>query len=142
MLKRGQDAHEIPLSRQAVALIEAQDRRGAYVFGRAGRTGFSGFSRAKARLDTALGSAVGSWTLHDTRHTFVTLMADHGLAQPHVIEAAINHLSGHKGGIAGRYNKATYRPEKAAAFQAWADWLEATAEGREPGSNVVPMRVG
>ena len=28
--------------------------------------------------------------------------------QPHIIEAAINHQSGHKAGIAGTYNRANY----------------------------------
>jgi len=32
--------------------------------------------------------------------------------QPHVIEAVVNHLSGHKGGIAGVYNRASYAEEK------------------------------
>ena len=39
------------------------------------------------------------------------------LAQPHVIEALVNHLGGvAKAGIAGVYNKAVYRTEKRAAL--------------------------
>jgi hypothetical protein len=30
---------------------------------------------------------------------------------PHVIEAIVNHVSGSKAGVAGVYNRATYRPE-------------------------------
>ena len=41
----------------------------------------------------------------------VTHMAEIGI-QPHVIEAVVNHISGHKGGVAGVYNRATYAAEK------------------------------
>jgi hypothetical protein len=36
---------------------------------------------------------------------------------PHVIEAALNHVSGHKAGVAGIYNRATYEPQKRAALE-------------------------
>ena len=45
------------------------------------------------------------WTLHDLRRTGATRMADSGV-QPHIIEAVLNHVSGHKGGVAGIYNRA------------------------------------
>ena len=45
-------------------------------------------------------------------------MADIGV-QPHVIEAILNYVSGHKGGIAGVYNRATYAVEKADALSRW-----------------------
>jgi hypothetical protein len=39
----------------------------------------------------------------------------------------VNHVSGHEGGVAGIYNRATYGPQKARALQAWADHLLSTA---------------
>ena len=51
-------------------------------------------------------------------------MAEIGI-QPHVIEAVLNHISGHKAGVAGVYNKATYLPEKTAALARWAEHLVA-----------------
>jgi integrase len=92
------------------------------VFGE-GEGSFSGWSRCKRRLDAR--SGVSGWTLHDLRRSFVTHSAELGTA-PHVIEAAVNHLSGHKGGIAGVYNRAVYGPEKARAMQVWADHLLAS----------------
>jgi integrase len=65
------------------------------------------------------------WTLHDLRRTVVTGMAEIGV-QPHVIEAIVNHVSGHKAGVAGIYNRATYAVEKRAALQTWANHLEET----------------
>ena len=79
--------------------------------------------------------------LQDVRRSVVTHMAELGI-EPHVIEAIVNHVSGHKGGVAGVYNHARYRPQKAIALQRWADWLEATVEGREPTGNVVMMMAG
>jgi integrase len=150
--------HEVPLSTQALALIDG--RGDPFLFGRDGRNPFSGYSRAKARLDEQIarqraeqrlgrklhkgealepGDHLAPWTLHDVRRSGVTHMAELGI-EPHVIEAVANHVSGHKGGIAGIYNKATYREQKKIALQRWADWLEATVEGREPVSNVRPMQ--
>jgi hypothetical protein len=45
-------------------------------------------------------------------------MADIGV-QPHIIEAVLNHQSGHKAGIAGIYNRSSYTKEKAEALARW-----------------------
>jgi hypothetical protein len=45
-------------------------------------------------------------------------MAELGI-QPHIVEAVLNHVSGHKGGIAGIYNRAQYSSEKAQALARW-----------------------
>ena len=113
----------MPLSTQAAAILAVRDGGCAtdFVFGRDG-TGFSGWSRAKARLDAAVGLSE-PWVIHDIRRSVVTGMAEIGIA-PHVIEAAVNHISGHKGGVAGVYNKAQYSQEKRAALQRWADHLD------------------
>jgi integrase len=139
LLRRGQTHHETPLSRQALELLDAQPRRGPFLFGRRGRTGFSGYSDAKRKLDAVLGEAVAPWTIHDIRHSVVTHMAEIGIA-PHIIEAIVNHLSGHTGRIAGIYNHAAYREPKRVALQTWADWLEDLVRGREPGANVVRLK--
>jgi hypothetical protein len=39
---------------------------------------------------------------------------------PHIVEACLNHVSGHKAGVAGIYNRATYEPEKRLALELWA----------------------
>jgi hypothetical protein len=52
------------------------------------------------------------------RRTAATGMADIGV-QPHVIEAVLNHVGGHKAGVAGIYNRSTYAAEKRAALDAW-----------------------
>ncbi|SEE28090.1 protein of unknown function [Rhizobiales bacterium GAS191] len=139
--------HEVPLSSEAAAIlsgIEKRDER-KLVFG--SREGpFSGWSKAKAALDGRLSKALREkhgaktelvpWRLHDIRRTAATGMADLGVL-PHVIEAILNHTSGHKAGVAGIYNRASYSAEKRAALTLWAEHVKALVGA---GSNVVPMK--
>jgi len=46
-------------------------------------------------------------------------MAEIGIL-PHVVEAVLNHISGHKAGVAGIYNRAIYSSEKKHALALWA----------------------
>ena len=50
----------------------------------------------KERLDASIGK-MPEWTLHDLRRTAATGMGDLGV-EPHVIEAALNHVNGSKAG--------------------------------------------
>ena len=45
-------------------------------------------------------------------------MAEIGV-QPHIIEAVLNHVSGHRAGVAGIYNRAQYASEKREALELW-----------------------
>jgi integrase len=118
--------HRLPLSDMAVDIIKATLRRlgREHVFGghRGGERGggFSDWTRQKHALDER--SGVSRWVLHDLRRTAATRMADLGV-QPHVIEEALNHRSGHRRGVAGTYNRSTYEPEVRAALAKWADHL-------------------
>lgn len=111
--------HQVSLSDRVASILEALPRRDEreLVFG-TGKGGFSGWGQSKARSDRR--SGLNDWRIHDLRRTAVTGMAELGI-QPHVIEAVVNHVSGHKGGVAGIYNRATYADEKRNALQRWAD---------------------
>jgi integrase len=128
--------HVVPLSGPATAILEGQVRRADrdLVFGN-GEGGFSGWSKAKRALDAKL-EHVDPWRLHDLRRTVSTVMAEssddperqsigwRGLSVfPHVVEAVLNHVSGHKAGVAGVYNRASYAPEKRNALNLWAAHL-------------------
>ena len=71
-----------------------------FVFTTNASTTISGFSKIKRRLDAMMN--IAPWRVHDLRRTAVTMMAEIGIL-PHVIEAVVNHISGHKGGVAGTY---------------------------------------
>ena len=132
--------HEVPLSQPALDILGARARVDgrALVFGLRGP--FSGWSKAKEALDrrmaSELGHAPSAWRLHDIRRTVATRLAELGV-QPHVIEAILNHVSGHKAGIAGVYNRASYANEKRQALDLWGEHVAAVVEGRT--SNIAPL---
>lgn len=125
--------HDVPLSSEAKAILAEMDKRGDrdHVFGR-GDGPFSGWSKAKVALDKRILAAhrsndpkakpMPSWRIHDLRRTAATRMADLGV-QPHVVEAVLNHVSGHKASVAGIYNRAAYDAEKRAALKLWGEYL-------------------
>ena len=39
---------------------------------------------------------------------------------PHIVEAVLGHISGHKGGVGGVYNRAQYLDQKRAALEKYA----------------------
>jgi integrase len=117
-----------------------EDRDAIFGEGDSGR-GFSGWSKCKERLDKRIAEAaskVKSWRLHDIRRSVATHMAELGTL-PHVIEAVLNHISGHKAGIAGVYNRALYANETRQALDVWGAHIEALAAGKLA-SNVTRMK--
>lgn len=152
-------AHDVPLSSSALVVLAGLPKRENrdLVFGR--RSGpFSGWSRAKAGLDRRIAEqrasaagrskpttqdAIAHWTLHDLRRSADTYMAEMGI-EPHVIEAVINHAGGHRAGVAGVYNRATYAEQKRIALNRWAVWMmeqfgESPAGEAEEGGDVISL---
>jgi integrase len=124
--------HTIPLAATARALLAempVQEGR-ELVFGK-GAGPFGDWSNSKKKLDAAIagnGKPLPPWTIHDLRRSVATGMADIGI-QPHIIEAVLNHVSGHKGGVAGIYNRANYAKEKAEALARWDAHVAAIVGG-------------
>ena len=99
----------------------------AYVFG-GGARGFNNFYKVKVVLDARC--QIAPWRLHDLRRTVATRMADIGI-QPHSIEAVLNHVSFHKAGWAGVYNRSAYTREVRNALPTWADHVASIVSGEE-----------
>jgi integrase len=116
--------HTIPLSAPARNILHTQFQRHNhdFLFGRRPGRPLTGWSNLKASLDRRIGSAVANWTHHDLRRTFATKLAELGVA-PHIVEALLNHASGHKHGVAGVYNRAEYEAQKLHALNLWAEHL-------------------
>ena len=112
--------HIVPLSDAAMAVIETTPRRAGrkHLFGD-GDGGYSGWSRSKRRLDGRLPADMVPWVLHDIRRSVITHLGENGFALPHVREMLVNHISGHKSGTAGIYDKAEYLPERRRALDLW-----------------------
>lgn len=135
--KNGQ-AHLVPLSAPAVAILRGLPKidKADLVFTSNGRTAVSGFSKAKERMDLALGEGVPPWVFHDLRRTAATGMARLGVALP-TIEKVLNHTSGSFGGIVGVYQRHGFDAEKRHALDAWGAFVERLTGGQ--GDNVVAL---
>jgi integrase len=135
--------HIVPLPPPAMALIVEQPVLGAHVLTTTGSTPISGWSKIKRKVDDQMlelareergeNFAIQQWGLHDLRRTAVTGMAELGI-RPDVIEQVVNHISGHRGGVAGVYNRAALLPERKAALERWAAHVLGIASKRKAGS--------
>jgi integrase len=130
----------VPLSPAAVAILKGRPRQDGrdIVFGR-GENGFRDWSGSKAELNAKLNGAVELFTLHDFRRSLSTTAHDRFDVQPHVVEALLGHVSGHQGGVAGKYNKAAYLDQRRRALERWADHI-AGLVGEKPAAKVVKLR--
>jgi integrase len=135
--------HLVPMSDAVSGILEqAKINVSDLLFGYGENRPFSGWTKAKEKLDARVEKATGTvlphWTPHDLRRTCATRMAELGV-QPHLVEAVLNHVSGHKHGVAGIYNRATYAAEKRQALGLWAAHVNAIVAGNQS-SNVVMLR--
>jgi integrase len=120
--------HELPMSRQVRDILSRRrllkhPRYGGeggseYVWGKR----WTSWSEGKAKLDAKL-NGIAPWRLHDLRRSCATHLAELGV-MPHIVEAVLNHISGHKSGVAGIYNRARYTEDMRAALQTWGNYVD------------------
>lgn len=117
--------HVVPLSRQAVALLQQlQEISGIYPLLFVGR-----YNSAQPRSNTVFLMALrrlgyeGRQTAHGFRHIASTLLNEQGFNADH-IEAQLAHV---KDGVAGVYNKAKYLEQRKVMMQWYADHLDQLA---------------
>ena len=122
--------HTLPLTPLALDIISSIPERVGreYLFGDHS-VGFTVWNVAKKELDKRL-DKIAPWKLHDLRRSVATWMAEHGI-QPHIIEAILNHYGGHRGGVAGIYNRATYAGPMRDALLVWDNYLRSIISGGE-----------
>jgi len=125
--------HVVPLSRQALALLqdnlppEAAPGDGL-IFATSTGAPLGNWDRSTKGIQQRSGTA--GWTRHDLRRTGATMLGEMG-ELPDIVEAALNHVS-IRSPLAATYNRSRYRPQVAAALQRLADTLdeiEGTAGG-------------
>jgi integrase len=114
-------AHTLPLMPMVREIIDPIPRMVGrdQLFGRRAG-GFTNWTLPKPVLDER--SKVADWVVHDIRRTVSTGMADIGVL-PHIIEATLNHYSGHRGGVGGVYNRSVYPRDIRAALAMWERYL-------------------
>jgi integrase len=128
--------HIVPLTTKAVEILEDEPRfaAGNFIFwGKTGAKPFSGFSKAKKRLDQAAGE-IAPYTLHDLRRTVRTRLAELGVT-PFIGELVIGHT---QKGVHAIYDLHRYTAEKRDALQRWEERLLDIVAGPEP-ARVIPL---
>jgi integrase len=116
---KGRQAHVVPLSTQAAAIIATLPKTDDFVLGRA--LGWH-FHHVKRALDARMGDTP-KWVIHDVRRSVASGMARIGIALP-VIEKILAHRKGTFAGVVGVYQRHSFLPEMATALQRWADHVE------------------
>jgi integrase len=130
-----QNAGVLVLPEAALAIIRARPRLASnpHVFpGRRTDGPFKGFGEAKAAFDARLRANSPGWTLHDLRRTARSLMSRAGV-RPDVAERVLGHAIA---GVAGVYDRHSYREEKADALRRLATLIDSIVHPRD---NVMPM---
>ncbi len=127
--------NHVPLSKTALALIEAQPKVDDcdFVFPSRAKTPYSGFGKSKAALDKAVLATmkkqakkgakvtpIPNWTLHDLRRTGKTLMVRAGV-RPDISERVLGHVIA---GVEGTYDRHSYADEKRDALERLAAMIE------------------
>jgi integrase len=133
--------HEVPLSDLAIEIIERVPKQegSRFLLTTTLRTPISGFSRAKAMIDTrnkdqrlemeaqgvrpvngAAWPFNTAWRFHDLRRTVATRLEDDLSVSKAVISAILNHA---EGGATAVYTRGQLREQKLAAMQAWGRYL-------------------
>jgi integrase len=124
-------AHMLPLMPAMREIVESVPRLVGreQLFGERADRGFTRWDICKHELDQRSG-VTNEWHLHDVRRSVATRWADLGVL-PHVIEAVLNHQSGHKRGVAGVYNRSPYANDIRATLALWEDHIRTLVEGGE-----------
>ena len=109
-----------PLSKAALAILDGLPciNDCPFPFSNNGRVPIGQFSLPKARLDKA--SGVVNWTIHDLRRCARSLLSRAGVNSD-VAEKCLGHS---RGDIIERYDRHTFLPEMAHAFEALAAQVE------------------
>jgi integrase len=118
---------ELPLSPLALSIL--RQRVGSLDTSKTGKGNdapvfeIGSWSHTKAQLDKTL-VGVAPFRLHDLRRSCATGMAELGVL-PHIVEACLNHVSGHKAGVAGVYQRAKYEGPMRDALTKWSQHVAA-----------------
>lgn len=120
--------HLVPLSRQALAILEE-----LRPIGGGSRYLFPGRNRDKPISNNTMLYALyrlgykGKMTGHGFRAVASTILNESGLFRPDVIERQLAHCERNE--VRGAYNRAEYLPERRKLMQWWADYLQAVRSG-------------
>jgi integrase len=137
--KTGQ-AHELPLSTPALAMLEARKATttGELVFPSADGKPYNGFhtllSRIRARIGQSAVDKPERFTLHDVRRSFVSHLAERDFDLD-LLDQCLGHT---RRGVFGVYQRASRMAERGRALEAWASLV--TGVGETENGHVIAFR--
>ncbi len=135
------EPHELPLSAQALALLEARKPKtqGALVFPARGDKPYDGFNdllqRIRARIGQSEAAKAERFVLHDVRRAFVSHLAERG-SDVDLLDQCLGHS---RKGVFGVYQRASRMAERAKALEAWGRLVTSESE-MERTAKVIPIR--
>ena len=123
---KNDEAHELPLAPQALAILAARKRAnakpGGLVFPSGEGKPFDGFNRLMTRIRKRIGQKDApkdqAFTLHDIRRAFVSHLA--GRFDVDLLDQCLSHT---RKGVLGVYQRSSRMAERKAAISAWASLL-------------------
>lgn len=133
---KGERDHNIPLSKQALKLLDVAKRfsRDDYLFPSIKRNGKYQHVNSQTPNDVikriSNGKYKGVMTNHGIRTLFSSYCNDNRAKlelDKEIIEVCLSHLDDDK--VRNAYNRAEYLPYRLKTFQAWADYVEECAGG-------------
>src|SRR5262249_9146222 len=74
------------------------------------------------------------------RRALSTALQDRFPVPPHVVEAILGHISGHKAGVAGTYNKAAYLDDRRRALERWGAHIMELVQGTPRKAKAVHLK--
>jgi integrase len=135
------EAHELPLSPTARAILEARRTVGPratardFVFPTSEGKPFTNWVRLLGRIRRKIGEGQASeaerFSLHDVRRSFVSAMAERGF-DVDLLDQCLSHT---RTGVLGIYQRASRMADRARALNAWASLITET----EADNAVVPF---
>jgi integrase len=126
--------HKLPLSRLALAILDASPKLGPYIFSATGHGPVRGWSKIKRKLDEGMltelqkvdpQASLVPWRLHDLRRSAATHLARIGTDRI-VVSKILNHI---EGGVTARYDRYGRDVEMVEALEAWGVELERIVAG-------------
>jgi integrase len=135
VMKTGED-HSLPLGAKARAVLDEIADNDWPVSGRVFKSNnmqLVNWSAFKRRVDAR--TPLPAWVFHDFRRSFVSVLAEHGHAEP-VLDLMLAHRTA-RSGTMGVYQISQRLPDQRRAMAEWDRLLDGAIDG---GGNVVKLR--
>ena len=139
---KNEEAHVLPLSARAVAILRSLPRLGPYLFSYNGTAPFDTHTALKRELDARIaelngGEAIPKWVFHDARRAFRTSLSTLGVT--HIVAELM--LAHRQSSLHRTYDLFRHLDERRAAYDLWTAHLLSIVEPPpELPANVVPLR--